>query len=375
MSQRILPDTRPYPSDPVKNELLLHAASIAQSNSKAQTQLASETLQARIFEMLQQNHYLGLSVAMSMAPDSASYSALFHALDSVLAAKTEDEVQWFALPVVVVAGCNQASDLPLNTPDAALSACLENYPHTRAFSHAQCTWLPKLIPAAQLAAIDAGTWFAAKQNAQAAAQFANTLQTAESLHIEAGQSVHVLFALAYGSANIQPFLGKNLQDAALPLMQVWQENLKTAGLTLFTNPLSPASPLNALNEGNHIRLRMALDVFSTNAIRAIRLQSPRVGVVLAAQEGGRLLFGFNATESQFELLPQVFAWPLSPMERVEIVQQNFLDLLAECQVENVRLLHDALPEGAELPNYAQALQLAGHNPFFADFGEESALLN
>jgi len=117
-----------------------------------------------------------------------------------------------------------------------------------------------------------------------------------------------------------------------------------------------------------MRLRMALDVFTANSIRSIRLQSPRVGVVMAAQEGGRLVFGFNATDSQFELQPQTFTWPLSPMDKIEIVQQNFLDLLAECQVENIRLLHDPIGENDELPTYSQAVKLPGHNPLYGDGG-------
>jgi hypothetical protein len=157
-----------------------------------------------------------------------------------------------------------------------------------------------------------------------------------------------------------------LKEAALPLMQVWQQALTQSGLTLFANPLQPATPLAALTEGSHMRQRMALDVFAANAIRAIRLQSPRVGVVMAAQQGGTLLFGFNATDGAFEVAEQVFAWPLSPVERIETVQQDFLDLMVECQVEHIRLLHDALPERTELPTYAQALNLPGHNPLFAE---------
>ena len=60
----------------------------------------------------------------------------------------------------------------------------------------------------------------------------------------------------------------------------------------------------------------------------------------------------------------MFTWTLSPLERIETVQQDFLDLMVECQVENIRLLHDVVPDGAELPSYAQALKLDGHNPLF-----------
>ncbi|MDO5640327.1 MAG: conjugal transfer protein [Neisseria sp.] len=365
MNTRLLPDTRPYPTDPVKNELLLYAGQIARPTSGAQRKLAEESLHGSIYGMLQQNHYLGLSVAMSMAPDAEAYRALLNGLENTLQAKTDDEVQWFALPVVLVAGCNRPLTLPLDAPSVELAACLANYPSLRPL--AQAVWLPKLVRSEDLAAVNAGEWFAAKQNAEAAAAFAAALPQAD-LAIPEGQSVHVVFALGYGSQTIQTALSQNLRDAAMPLMQTWQQALAADGLTLFTNPLAPAAPLAAITEGSHMRLRMALDVFAANAIRAIRLQSPRAGVVMAAQQG-KLLFGFNATESQFELQPQVFSWPLSPLERIETVQQDFLDLMAECRVENIRLLHDALAEQEELPNYAAALKLPGHNPLFAEAEE------
>ena len=191
-ARHTLPDTRPYPTDPVKNELLLYAGQISRHASGAQRKLAEESLHAGIYTMLQQNHYLGLSVAMSMAPDTPSYQALFDALADTLQAKTDDEVQWFAMPVVLVAGCNQAHTLPLDAPSVELAACLANYPSLRPL--AQANWLPKLVQAHDLAAVNAGQWFTAKQNAEAAAAFAAALpQTV--LTIEAGQSVHVVFAL------------------------------------------------------------------------------------------------------------------------------------------------------------------------------------
>ena len=359
---RVLPDTRPYPTDPVKNELLMYAGQIAAGKGGAQAKLAAESLRAAIYTMLNQNHYLGLSVAMSMAPDAAVYRALLQSLSDTLGAKTGQEAEWFALPVVLVAGSNQETSLPSAAPVAELAACLANYPHTRAFSRA--TWLPNLVSSADLAAVNAGQWFAAKQSQEAAAGFASALP-AHDIRFAAGQSVQVVFALGYGDAGLHESLGVNLQEAALPLMQVWQQHLQTPGLTLFANPLSPDMPLQALVDGSHMRLRMALDVFAANAIRAIRLQSPRVGVVVAAQAGGRLLFGFNATASQFELQPQVFSWPLSPADRIETIQQDFLDLMVECQVENIRQLDAPLAENEDLPNYAQALERDGFNPLFA----------
>lgn len=359
----ILADTRPYPETPVKNNLLLHASNLAHSTSAAQRKLSAESLQTEIRGMFQQNYYLGLSVAMSMVADAESYKVLLDNLTTVLNAEKEEESQWFAMPLVLVAGCNQDQTLPLNVPTATLFAVLENHPHLRAFN--QATWLPFLVPSTALSEINAGQWFEAKQNPEAAAQFAAQFRPSE-LQIPSGQSVHVVFALGYGDKKLQDSLNQNLLKAGLPLMQVWQEALAQPGLTLFVNPLSPDTPLSALTAGSHMRQRMAMDVFSTNAIRAIRMQSPRVGVVVAAKAGGQIQFGFNATDSAFEITPQVYTWTLSPTDNIAVIQQNFLDLMAECRVEHVYMLHDVVPENSELPTYAQALKSTGHNPFFAE---------
>ena len=321
----LLPDTRPYPAEPVKSDLLIYATQVAHSESKAQRTLAQETLLAKITEMFEMRQPTWLSIALTMSPDPETYIALMNATNQALNATKENEIQWFAMPVVIVAGAKQAALLRTDAPIAHLISILENYPHLRSLANAQ--WLPQLIRADEFAAIKSLDWYQAKHNIQAA-------------------------------------LGQSLRDAALPLMQVWHEHLNQAGLTLFTNPLNADTPTMALANASHMRQRMALDVFTANAIRAIRLQSPRVGVVMAAQEGGRLLFGFNATDSAFSIQSQVFTWILSPRENIGTVQQNFLDLLVDCHVETIWQLKDVLPENADLPDYAQALNLAGLNPLF-----------
>lgn len=355
----LLPDTRPYPADPVKNDLLLYAGQIAAAASPAQTKLAQENLHTQITQMLAQRHFLGLSVAMSMAPSPSVYAVLLDAVAHSIQARGGDEVQWFALPVVLVAGSKQALQLRSDCPQARLAATLSNYPALRPLATAN--FLPHLLCGEDFAAVKADGWFAAKASPEAAEAFAQSLPV-RGLPVPKDQSVHIAYALAWGGRGIQAALGQNLREAALPLMQVWQEHFAQAGLTLFANPLNPDNPLKALAEAGHMRLRMALDVFAANAIRAVRLQSPRVGVVMAAQEGGRLLFGFGAAESAYGLQNQVFTWPLSPRDHIALIQQNFLDLMTDCQVGSVRLLHEPLPQSAELPSFEQALHLNGSYP-------------
>ena len=71
---------------------------------------------------------------MTMAPDAETYNALMQSINQVLSAENDDEAQWFALPVVIVAGCKQERSLPLTLPTEALTACLSNYPHLRALT-------------------------------------------------------------------------------------------------------------------------------------------------------------------------------------------------------------------------------------------------
>jgi len=358
---RYLPDTRPYPAEPVKRELLMHAEQAARGG--AQGKLAAEALRAQIYGMLSQNFYLNLSVALSMTPSETAYGTMMAALNDVLQAKTDEEIQWFALPIVIVAGCKQDKSLPLGLPTEALFACLQNYPYLRNLTQ-NTRWLPYLVQSDELSGITPGDWWQAKQNTDSAERFLQRFSH-HPLSLLNGQSVHVVYALGYGGKDVQPVLGLNLQRAGLPLMQVWQEALALTGATLFTNPLSPNTPLKALADGSHTRQRMAMDVFSTNAIRSIRMQSPRVGVVVGARAGGQILFGFNATDSAFEVVPQIFVWELASTDKIAIVQQNFLDLMVECQIEHIYYLHNALPENSELPTYAQALKLDGHNPLFS----------
>lgn len=356
-----LPDTRAFPTDQVKNELLLHAASLVTPTSKAQTTLARESLQTEISRMLAQNHYTNLSVALAMAANSDIYNALWSSMETVLQARNQTEIQWLALPVIIVGGAKENISLPDSIPAEAIAEIFKNRPWSDEWNKIQ--WASHLVSDTTLTHIKASQWYAAKQNQQMAADFLGQLPKTP-LIVESGQSVQVFYALGFSGPGIQSALNCNLADTALPLMQVWQTHLATAGATLFINPLAPQSPLNALRSGSAMRLRMACDVFTTNAIRAIRLQSPRVGVVIAAQEGGNILFGFNATDSVFELQPQIFRWPLTQADNIDSIIQNFIDLLAECHVENIRLLHEPISAQAQLPNYAQSINMVGHNPLF-----------
>ena len=348
----ILPDTRPYPTDPVKNDLLMYAGQIAHPTSGAQRKLAQEHLNAQLHQLLSQRQILSVSVAMSMAPDRETYAVLADALAATLnAAPDSGEYQWFALPVVLVCGTEQAVPLPSDAPVEALQKLLAGLDSVSALAQAQ--WLPQLVSGEDFAAVRTDRWYAAKQNPD----LAELKLSPVPLQAAAGKSVQVVYALGYGDAALLPLLGQAWGQAALPLMQLWQQHFSQNGVTVFANPLPVATPLNALATAAPMRVRMALDVFAADALRALRLQNKTAAAVAAAQEGGRLLFGFADADDAVSL-PQTFVWQVSPRDDIALVQQDFLDLMTDCRVEDVCLLPRALPEHAVLPNFVQARQLA-----------------
>ncbi|MBP6563797.1 MAG: conjugal transfer protein [Neisseriaceae bacterium] len=352
-------DPRLYPATPPGNELLRHANMILNATTQADKSLSATELQAAVNRMLDEDHFLGLSVALSMVPNQKTYATIWQALNTSLVPKSGQQVQWFALPIIVVAGAQQAAQLSPQTPVAAINECFKTHGVTDLTDAIH--WHPELLSATALSAIKASRWYQAKEDATAAQSLLDALP-ASVLHAPEGQSVEVVYALGYTDAANTLSLGSALRQAALPLMQVFNEHFKQAGCTIFANPLPPYPVFNAMVEGGKMRLQMALDVFAGNAIRAVRLQSGRVGVVIAPQEGGNLLFSFNATESNYGLPEQVFAWPLSPLDNMELILQNVLELLVECQVEHVRLCQDILPLEAALPSYEAAVTIGSVNP-------------
>ncbi|HHK0547939.1 TPA: conjugal transfer protein, partial [Neisseria gonorrhoeae] len=155
-----LPDTRPYPQNPIKNHLLLNAYQLAHNSSQASRKLSSGQLQTEIRGMLEQNHYINLSLALTMSPDAGTYAALLSSVNAVLDCEKEGEVQWFALPVVLVSGCKKERAIEMKLPTEALFACLQNYPHLRALTQ-ETQWLPYLVHSSDLSAVAPDEWWRA----------------------------------------------------------------------------------------------------------------------------------------------------------------------------------------------------------------------
>ena len=354
-----IPDTRPYSDVPNKNELLRYADDILNNPLSAQGKLSHGQLLGEIVQMLQQKHMLSLSVALAMSANPAQYRILWQYLCTALSPQTENEVQWLAFPIVAVIGATQNGNLNQEIPSKEIQQLLIEYNDWQEIKQAQ--WLPRLIGSKELSEITAEEWFDSKQSITSAYEFAQKFKF-NQIPYNQGQQVELLYALCYGNSQLNNIAGKNLGKASLPLMQVWQQSLTQTGLTIFTNPMGANLPISSLQKGNAQGKRMALDIFTANAVRSIRLQFPRVGVVIAAEDGGNLLFIFHPVEESY-LQPLVFRHTLTYDEEITLIVQDFLDLIIQCKIEHVHILNEIISEN-KIPTYQQAIKMTGGNPLF-----------
>ena len=88
MPHTYLPDPRPYPERTVNNKLLLLATRIARPESAEDAEQARAELKKQIAQMLGLRHYIGLSVAMTMAGAPDIYTALMDTVDEALQPET-----------------------------------------------------------------------------------------------------------------------------------------------------------------------------------------------------------------------------------------------------------------------------------------------
>ncbi|WP_434779622.1 hypothetical protein [Neisseria sp. Ec49-e6-T10] len=357
-SQYII-DPRQYPDTAPTNMLLHQAEQIIRSDSKTKAHLIS-LLTQNLHNYLQEHNTLPISVALAMVSNRTQYQTIWQALDMVL---WQQPFAFVVLPVVMVIGSEQQTIIQNNIPEEKLTECLLKQGLIK--NTQDIVWAKNWLDDQQFSGIKIDEWFLASQSQEAATEFLNQFSD-EQKEITLGQQVLVQYAVGLVHCKDEIKLNAPISQFAMPLMNVFNAHFtQQQGLTIFTNPLAVQQPLAAMAKGSNMRLTMALDVFCANAIRAIRLQGLRVGAVVVAQQTNLLIFSFSPTDDSHHFETQGFVWPLSSMDDIDLILNNFLNLLSDCQVENIRFCQHIQAEDQPFLSYLAALKEDGIHPFFS----------
>jgi len=347
MTIKHLPEPRLYPTASVSNRLI-HLAQSVLTAAAADRDLQCEALQDALRELLERDEVLMISVALNMAPSQDVYEVLWRAMRDAVEAAPGRHAVIFALPLVLVAGSRQRATLPDRIADVdGLDRIFRQ--HGVFAADGEVFLSGKLLhPDAVLGISPAQLYRFTRQLADAARGLPLDLPASPVTVKEEGVFLRYLLGVAIQSGDgpapvrFSPTVGA----WGMPLMKFIGEELKTEGVTLFPIARSLAPLMQAMDAGNRARLEVALQVFASARLRALRSEGRTPVVRLSAHRGGEIHVEISASGS--ESAGERFVWPLSPLDSVRQIEEDFLQLLQECLVENVMVETDvqaALPLG------------------------------
>jgi len=343
MTPKHLPDPRLYPLANVSNRLIHQAMAVQGAVDDGARDLERAALADTMAEYLARDEVLLISVALNMAPSRAAYQVLWQALRQAVEAAPGRRAEVFALPLVLVAGSKRRATLPDHIADVdGLNAILRQ--HGVFADGAEVFLSGKLLhPDAVVAISPAQLYRYTRQLADAARGLPLPLEASAVTVQEEGVFLRYLLGVAIreDGAPAPVDYAARIGAWGTAMMTFLGEALKTDGVTLFPIFRAPAPLMQALVAGNQARLEVAMQVFASSLLRKLRTEGREPTVTLSAHEGGELNVVIGAADAPGET--ERFVWPLSPLDRVERIEADFLQLMHECQVEMVRVEETVQP--------------------------------
>jgi hypothetical protein len=338
---------------------------LAQARLAAATEASGEeidrALAQRVAEQLQSGQASRLAEAIAAAPSVEVARQLWRglidgwALASRAAAGETVTARLFALPVVVVAACEEGGALSAPTPsiagvlpDAArLAAILREH---RALGGTQTFALANALVAAAAIEVPQLSTLLAWQTLAAGTDFSERDLPPTAIAVQPGQqTVHLRFligsALVAGEGDVP---AAESIGWAMPLARELARALATPGLAVLALPRPAQSPPAALQQGLAAQREVGAQLFASNAIRKLRAATGEPAAVISAHRaagatgGGELRLSLS---SPFDpRAAEGFRCPLFATDRASDVAAMLVETLRDCRIADVRVLPGVHPD-------------------------------
>ena len=330
----------------------LHAlaeASLASATGQ-EASARDRTLAAALDALLQPGHGDRLAQLFACAPSSAIYRHMWRLLAERERAGAPDSsllVRVFALPVIIVAGCEEitsaSTTLAAIVADAGAHAALLRE-HGALAGNETVALGNALVAAEALDLAHLPQLLAWRALPEARAE-PRALAPAP-IHVAAGtEGVHLRFLV--GSALAAPgadlFRDATVGKWGLPLAQALSRSLAVPGISVLALPRAPQPLVSAVQRGIVARREVAAQLFASNAIRKLRAATGEPTAVISVhrldQPAGSGEVRLSLSSPYDPRQAEGFRCPLLPGDRVDDVVQMLTTLLAECRVADVRVQH------------------------------------
>jgi hypothetical protein len=328
----------------------LHAlaeASLA-SGTGQEASAHNEAIRAGLEALLQPGNGDSLARLFASAPSCAIYRHLWRLLAERERAGAPDPsllVRLFALPVIIVAGCEETASAPtvLTAIVADVGAHAALLREHGALAANETVVLGNALVAAE--ALD----LAQLPDLLASRALPDTMSPPRALvpapiQVAAGvEGVHLRFLVgaALAAPGTDLFRDATVGKWGLPLAQALSRSLALPGVSVLALPRAPQPLVAAVQQGRQARREVGAQLFASNAIRKLRAATGEPTAVISvhrldepAGEGEvRLSLSSPFDPRQAE----GFRCPLLPGDRVDDVVHMLTTLLAECRVADVRI--------------------------------------
>jgi hypothetical protein len=316
------------------------------------------------------------------APSEAIYRHLLGALTDVERSRCgrgdDIGIVMFALPVVIIAGIESGHEASATLPavvgdvDALCTLLREHHAlgGTSTFALGNALVGADALVLERLPALLAH----ARAHSQAAAPgaFAPIALPPSPIAVAGAQeSVHLRYLVgAAVTRALQAFDNVEVGRWATPMAKMLARDLAVEGATVLPLPRAPTLLAPALVRGRAAQREISAHVFASNALRRLRIASGEPSAVLSAHRtteaasGGEVRLSLSTPFAT--AAAEGFRYPLEPQDRVADVVRMLVGLLAECRVDDVRIMpgvHDDRDPSTGLPLLFKAEAAAGaHAP-------------
>jgi len=249
----------------------------------------------------------------------------------------------FALPVIVVAASDDASEHPVDAiveGSAELAAILVE--HGALGGHRQVALAGALCAAD---AIDVGALPALMRAAASPDAFAPLdMAPAPLTATSGGERVHLRFLVGSAlAASVSALVGDARVGAwGVPFTRALSQRLAAPGASVVALPRAPQSLVAAVATGRGVQREAGAALFASNAVRRLRASVGEPVAVISAHRaasaplGGELRLSLSSPLDPREA--EGFRCPLDALDRVADVAAMLAEVARDCRIGDVRVL-------------------------------------
>ena len=281
--------------------------------------------------------------ALDTAPSAVVHRHVLRALreawsDPVIDRDAALVAHGFAIPAVIVAAADSATELPAVIDDAgALARILREH---RCLGGNESFVLANALTGSSGVGIESlGRWLAWREAKDAALR--DTEPSPIPVVGGAHQGAHLRFiagfALAMPGANL--LRDDSVGPWGMPFARELSQQLAAPGVQLLALPRAPADPVGALQQGQIAHREIALQLFASHAIRTLRAAHGEPTAVVSAHRVngiGELRLSLSSVYGERDA--EGFRCPLFPFDRIDDVLSAIVALLRECRIDDIRII-------------------------------------